>query len=121
LNRFLNDLAVESPDDGGARSDVPRDSLVLSTIHSSKGLEWHTVILLWATEGRIPSPRSEDSTDDLEEERRLVYVATTRAMHNLVVLAPRTFLDRRVGEVPVSVSRFFEEVPQEFFRVPPRV
>lgn len=121
LNRFLNDMALEPPDGEGARSDVSRDSLVLSTIHSAKGLEWHTVILLWATEGRIPSPRSEDSAEDLEEERRLVYVATTRAMHNLVVLAPRTFLDRRLGQIPASVSRFFEEVPQEYFRVPPGV
>ncbi len=118
LNRFLNDMALEPPDDDGARSGGPRDSLVLSTIHSSKGLEWHTVILLWAAEGRIPSPLAERSPEDLEEERRLVYVATTRAMHNLVVLAPRTFFDRRIGQIPMNVSRFFQEVPQEFFRVP---
>ncbi|MDQ7783525.1 MAG: ATP-dependent helicase [Desulfomonilaceae bacterium] len=119
LNRFLNDMALEPPDDDGPRSESPHDSLVLSTIHSSKGLEWHTVILLWATEGRIPSPRAEDSVEDIEEERRLVYVATTRAMHNLVVLAPRTFFDRRIGQVSTNVSRFFEEVPRDFFRVPP--
>ncbi|MFH1114593.1 MAG: ATP-dependent helicase [Pseudomonadota bacterium] len=121
LNRFLNDMALEPPDDDGGTSEGPRDSLVLSTIHSSKGLEWHTVILLWAAEGRIPSPMAERSPEDLEEERRLVYVATTRAMHNLVVLAPRTFLDRRLGLIPMRVSRFFEEVPQEFFRVPPGI
>ena len=118
LNRFLNDMALEPPDDDGTGSGLAGDNLVLSTIHSSKGLEWHTVIIIWAAEGRIPSPMAEGSPEDLEEERRLLYVATTRAMHNLVVLAPTTFLDRRVGQVPVALSRFFEEVPREFFRTP---
>lgn len=116
LNRFLSDMALEPPDNGGPESDAPKKSLVLSTIHSAKGLEWHTVILLWAAEGRIPSPMAQDSLEDLEEERRLVYVATTRAMHNLVVLAPQTFLDRRLGLVPVTPSRFFQEIPLEYFR-----
>lgn len=121
LNRFLNDMALEPPDDNGARTEHYEDSLVLSTIHSSKGLEWHTVILIWAAEGRIPSPMAEGSPEDLEEERRLLYVATTRAMHNLVIISPRTFLDRRLGQVPVSPSRFFEEIPPECFRSPPRL
>ena len=116
LNRFLNDMALEPPDDDRLGQDDTADNLVLSTIHSAKGLEWHTVIILWATEGRIPSPMSEDSPDDLEEERRLVYVATTRAKHNLVILAPCTALDRRHGQVYVKASRFFEEIPPEYFR-----
>jgi DNA helicase-2/ATP-dependent DNA helicase PcrA len=57
-----------------------------------------------------------DSPGDLEEERRLLYVATTRAKHNLVVVAPLTLLDRRLGQVPVRLSRFFEEIPPEYFR-----
>jgi len=116
LNRFLNDMALEPPDEDGTGVESGADSLVLSTIHSAKGLEWHTVILIWAAEGRIPSPRSLDSEVDLEEERRLLYVAATRAKRNLVVIAPRTMLDRRVGQVDVRFSRFFEEVPPEYFR-----
>jgi len=115
LNRFLNDMALEPPDEDGTGVDTT-DSLVLSTIHSAKGLEWHTVILIWAAEGRIPSPRALDSDSDLEEERRLLYVAATRAKRNLVIIAPQTMLDRRVGQVEVRLSRFFEEVPTEYFR-----
>jgi len=116
LNRFLNDMALEPPDEDGAGKHVRSNSLVLSTIHSAKGLEWHTVILIWAAEGRIPSPMAMDSPDELEEERRLLYVAATRAKHNLVILAPRTFLDRTRGISDVPVSRFVEEIPQEYFR-----
>jgi len=119
LNRFLDDMALEPPDEDGTGTAFKGDSLVLSTIHSAKGLEWHTVIIIWAAEGRIPSPMSLDSEDDLEEERRLLYVATTRAKHNLVIVAPMTFLDRRFGQVDVKLSRFFEEIPPEFFRYYP--
>jgi DNA helicase-2/ATP-dependent DNA helicase PcrA len=117
LNRFLADMALEPPDQEGTGLDVrSKNSLVLSTIHSSKGLEWHTVILIWVAEGRIPSPQAIPSTEDMEEERRLLYVAATRAKHNLVVMAPRTFMDRNKGVVPVRISRFLEEVPPEYFR-----
>lgn len=116
LNRFLNDMALEPPDRDRTETDSPQESVTLSTIHSAKGLEWHTVIILWAAEGRIPSPQALGSPEDLEEERRLLYVATTRAKHNLVILAPLTFLDRRMGVVPVTLSRFFEEVPGDYFR-----
>ncbi|MBI4964159.1 MAG: ATP-dependent helicase [Desulfomonile tiedjei] len=116
LNRFLNDMALEPPDEEGSGIQEANTSLVLSTIHSAKGLEWHTVILIWAAEGRIPSPMSLDSDEDLEEERRLIYVAATRAKRNLVVIAPLTFMDRRLGAVPVKMSRFLEEVPPEYFR-----
>jgi len=116
LNRFLNDMALEPPDEEASGGHQADNSLVLSTIHSAKGLEWHTVILIWAAEGRIPSPMALDSEEDLEEERRLIYVAATRAKRNLVIIAPQTFMDRRLGAVPVKLSRFLEEVPPEYFR-----
>lgn len=116
LNRFLNDMALEPPDADATGPDTNANSLVLSTVHSAKGLEWHTVIILWAVEGRIPSPHASSSADELEEERRLVYVATTRAKHNLVVSAPLTMLDRRTGVIPVQLSRFFTEVPEDCIR-----
>jgi DNA helicase II / ATP-dependent DNA helicase PcrA len=116
LNRFLNDMALEPPDEDGSGVETKGESLVLSTIHSSKGLEWHTVIVIWAAEGRIPSPMALDSPDDLEEERRMVYVAATRAQRNLVIVAPQIFEDRRKGRVYVELSRFFRDVPQECFR-----
>lgn len=116
LSRFLNDMALEPPDHDATVVDSSDESVVVSTIHSAKGLEWHTVVVLWAAEGRIPSPQALGSPEDLEEERRLLYVATTRAKHNLVIVAPSTFLDRRMGVVPVRLSRFFEEIPREYFR-----
>jgi DNA helicase II / ATP-dependent DNA helicase PcrA len=116
LVRFLEDMALEPPDEDRSAVDSRAESLVLSTIHSSKGLEWHTVIIIWASEGRIPSPMAQDSPDDLEEERRILYVAATRAKHNLVIVSPRTALDRRLGVVHLNTSRFFEEIPAEYFR-----
>jgi ATP-dependent DNA helicase UvrD/PcrA len=115
LNRFLNDMALEPPEEDVTATDAKANSLVLSTIHSAKGLEWHTVIIIWASEGRIPSPMA-GTPEELEEERRLLYVATTRAKHNLVIVAPMSLLDRRRGLVPVKLSRFFEEIPPEYFR-----
>jgi DNA helicase-2/ATP-dependent DNA helicase PcrA len=109
-------MALEPPDEERSLGNQTNNSLVLSTIHSAKGLEWHTVIIIWAAEGRIPSPMALDSEEDLEEERRLIYVAATRAKRNLVVIAPSTFMDRRLGAVPVKLSRFVEEVPPEYFR-----
>jgi DNA helicase-2/ATP-dependent DNA helicase PcrA len=117
LNRFLNDMALEPPDEDRGAQGRTESALVLSTIHSAKGLEWHTVIVIWATEGRIPSPMAEGSPEEMEEERRLLYVATTRAKHNLVVVAPRTYIDRNKGVVGVRLSRFLEEVPEEYFRI----
>jgi DNA helicase II / ATP-dependent DNA helicase PcrA len=116
LGRFLDDMALEPPEQDGPGQESGTDNLVLSTIHSAKGLEWHTVIIIWAAEGRIPSPMALDSEEEIEEERRLIYVATTRAKHNLVIVCPVTVLDRKHGEMPVKMSRFFEEIPPEYFR-----
>jgi DNA helicase-2/ATP-dependent DNA helicase PcrA len=112
LTRFLNEMALEPPDDSASSDRRSQDDkLVLSTIHSAKGLEWHTVCLIWVTEGRIPSPQAEAMDEDLEEERRLLYVATTRARERLIIIAPRISFDRRYGSVEIPLSRFIEDVP----------
>ncbi len=116
LVEFLNDVAIEPPEreiDEDWQGN--QDRLVLSTIHSAKGLEWGTVVLIWATEGKIPSPMSLGDPDDLEEERRLVYVAATRAKDRLVIVVPQTTYDRRLGVIPTSTSRFIEEIPADYF------
>jgi DNA helicase-2/ATP-dependent DNA helicase PcrA len=115
MNRFLNEMALEPPDADFGDTRPTGDSVVLSTIHSAKGLEWHTVIVIWAVEGRIPSPMA-DEEGGMEEERRLLYVAATRAKHNLVVVSPMTVLQRRMGSVPARLSRFLEEIPEEYLR-----
>ena len=115
LTEFLNDVALEPPDPEIDEEFDSQQRLVLSTIHSAKGLEWGTVIIIWAAEGRIPSPMSLSDPDDLEEERRLLYVAVTRAKDRLVIVVPQTTYDRRLGVVPTTPSRFLEEIPMDRF------
>ncbi|MFH0771216.1 MAG: ATP-dependent helicase [Candidatus Omnitrophota bacterium] len=89
VEEFLSDMALEPPEKNFA-DNAERDnrSLTLSTIHSSKGLEWHTVFVIYVAEGHLPSYRSIDDKDRIEEERRLFYVAITRAKENLFLLKP---------------------------------
>ncbi|NUQ64556.1 MAG: ATP-dependent helicase, partial [Pirellulales bacterium] len=88
---MLADLAIDPP---ASTADLPEarrrgDPLVLSTMHSAKGLEWRVVYVLHATEGKIPWERSAWDPDQLEEERRLFYVALTRAADWLYVCHPK--------------------------------
>ena len=82
LEQMLTDMALEPPEssqNGAEPSDKDEEKLVLSTIHSAKGLEWHTVFVIHLVEGFFPSTFAVDTQEQLEEERRLFYVAATRA------------------------------------------
>ncbi|MBI3008084.1 MAG: ATP-dependent helicase [Candidatus Omnitrophica bacterium] len=117
LEQFLSDMALEPPErsivEAGTR-DKDDSSLTLSTIHSAKGLEWHTVFVIYVAEGHLPSYLSLKDNDAIEEERRLFYVAVTRAKENLFLLkpnidrSPRSYFDGG-GSVFTAVSRFLEE------------
>jgi len=112
LESMLADMALEPPNDsiGEVLSVAPEEGLVtLSTIHSAKGLEWKVVFIIWAADGRFPGPQSADP-ESLEEERRLMYVAGTRARDELYISYPIHMFDRNVGYVMGSVSRFLEDV-----------
>ena len=89
LRAFLDDLVLDPP---GSTEDITREAanekMTLSTVHSAKGLEWPVVFVIWAMEGKFPSARAYNNPDDLEEERRLMYVATTRAKDNLMISYP---------------------------------
>ena len=91
--------------------------LTLSTIHSAKGLEWKQVIILSATEGRFPSKTSLKNTDDLEEERRLMYVAMTRAMEGLMITYPSGIWDKTSREFLTKPSRFINEISKDNIEV----
>ncbi|MBW2062438.1 MAG: ATP-dependent helicase [Deltaproteobacteria bacterium] len=112
LNRLLGDMALEPPDASLSRprSGNPSHRLVLSTVHSAKGLEWHTVFIIWATQGRFPPPFIKRTVEELEEERRLMYVAATRAKENLYFLCP---LEEQSGEglFRPGLSPFLADVP----------
>jgi DNA helicase-2/ATP-dependent DNA helicase PcrA len=116
LERLLSDMALEPPNDsvaGVLAVDPDEGPLALSTIHSAKGLEWHSVFILWALEGRFPSFYNVSSEQDLEEERRLLYVAATRAKENLFITYPIKIFDRGLRMVLSRPSQFIEGIPED--------
>ena len=116
LERLLSDMALEPPAesvDGVLAVDPDEGPLVLSTIHSAKGLEWHSVFIIWALEGRFPSYYNIDTEEELEEERRLLYVAATRAKENLFITYPVKIFDRGLRTVLSRPSQFIEGIPEE--------
>jgi ATP-dependent DNA helicase UvrD/PcrA len=115
LESMLADVALEPPSDslGDVLAIEPEEGyLTLSTIHSAKGLEWRVVFLIWAADGRFPGPQSV-GPEELEEERRLMYVASTRARDELYISYPIYMFDRAMGHVVGRVSRFLEDFPAE--------
>lgn len=113
---FLADIALDPPQE--ALDDIEEDDgedefITLSTIHSAKGLEWHSVFLIWMNEGRLPSARSADSEASLEEERRLLYVAATRAREQLVMTYPSVMMEWEHSDVLGRPSRFLDGVDAE--------
>ncbi|MBI3015537.1 MAG: ATP-dependent helicase [Candidatus Tectomicrobia bacterium] len=116
LEAFLADVALEPPTEsvsGMTPEDQDDEKLILSTIHSAKGLEWHTVFILWAVDGKFPSPHSLHREEDLEEERRLMYVASTRASRNLFILFPLHMYDHAFGHTLAQPSVFLRELPSD--------
>ena len=113
VDEFLADLALEPPDGSAVGVDAPdRDDerLVLSTIHSAKGLEWQCVFVIWVVDGRFPSVYSFVADDELEEERRLFYVAVTRAKRHLFLTYPINVFDKGSGMLLSKPSRFLDPV-----------
>jgi len=91
---FLAEITLDPPEATSDRAGPPlldEDYLILSTIHSSKGQEWHSVHVLNVVDGCIPSDMSTGNQDDIEEERRLLYVAMTRAREQLQLIVPNRF------------------------------
>jgi DNA helicase-2/ATP-dependent DNA helicase PcrA len=120
LDDFLDDMALDPPNDsvanGLAPTETHRNQLVLSTIHSAKGLEWHTVFIIWALDGRFPSIQAIDNPDTLEEERRLMYVAITRAQQSLHITYPVQIFDRTTQSLLYEPSRFLEDAPEALLK-----
>jgi len=112
LERLLSDMALEPPNDSVAGTlavDPDEGPLVLSTIHSAKGLEFHSVFIIWTLEGRFPSLYN-SSPEDLEEERRLLYVAATRAKQNLFMSYPTRVFDKTLRMVLSRPSQFIDGI-----------
>jgi DNA helicase-2/ATP-dependent DNA helicase PcrA len=122
--RFLTELTLDPPDATSDQSGVPlldEDYLILSTIHSAKGQEWKTIFILNTVDGCIPSDFGTGTTTEIEEERRLLYVAMTRAKDSLHLVVPQRFFthaqhpqgDRHVYAsrtrfIPAALLKFFD-------------
>jgi DNA helicase II / ATP-dependent DNA helicase PcrA len=123
--RFLTELTLDPPDatsDEAGPAYRDEDYLILSTIHSAKGQEWSSVFVLNAVDGCIPSDLAAGETEEIEEERRLLYVAMTRAKNELDLIVPQRFYvhqqsrggDRhlyasRTRFIPDALLRLFEQ------------
>jgi ATP-dependent DNA helicase UvrD/PcrA len=120
-SRFLSELALDPPNSTSDLAGPPlldEDYLILSTIHSAKGGEWDVVHLIHAADGMIPSDMSTGSQAEIEEERRLFYVALTRARDNLYVYFPLRFYHRPHGNDTyhfAQLTRFLPESVQSLF------
>lgn len=113
LDLFVADVALEAPDNP---DDAEAENCVtLSTVHSAKGLEWNSVIILDAVEDRFPSRHAQARPEDFEEERRLFYVACTRARKNLEIYAPGALYSYN-GSTMAAESPFLRELPRSLFK-----
>jgi DNA helicase II / ATP-dependent DNA helicase PcrA len=113
VHEFLSQLALISNVDAEAAPNQTSDkeAVNLSSVHQAKGLEFHAVFIIWLTDGMFPSARSLDARDALEEERRLFYVAITRARDELYLTFPHMRLSGGYGDVFQRPSRFLKEIP----------
>ena len=115
VHEFLSQLALISNIDAEPALDQTADNeaVNLSSVHQAKGLEYHTVFVIWLTDGMFPSTRSLETRDAIEEERRLFYVAITRARDELYLTYPHMRLNAGYGDMFQRPSRFLKEIPTQ--------
>ena len=110
---FLDQLALmSSVDNEMGEADDEQEIVTLSSVHQAKGLEWRVVFVVWMCEGMFPSGRSLESASAIEEERRLFYVAVTRAKDDLYLTYPLMRSNAGYGDMMQRQSRFIEEIPK---------
>ena len=112
LQDFLSELALFSnmTENDPIRREADEDRIILTTVHQAKGLEWSAVFIIWCAEGMMPLARALKEEGGLEEERRLFYVATTRAKDQLYFCYPLVDYGRGQGASMTSPSRFIQEL-----------
>ncbi len=119
VEEFLSQLSLLAGTDTdvkGASRKKEKEAVCLSTVHQAKGLEWKVVFVIWMAEGMFPNGRVLEEDEDnsgLEEERRLFYVAVTRAMDELYLTYPLIWPNAHSGQVLQEPSRFLEEIPTD--------
>ena len=115
---FLSQLSLMSTTDGeptGDKAELDDDKVTLSSIHQAKGLEWKAVFLIWLVDGQFPNGRILEADDEaaFEEERRLFYVALTRAKDELYLTYPMLNPKSYTGDILCRPSRFLDDFPKE--------
>ena len=124
---FLAELALLSTERYGAPQAIAGEDVVmggmedelltLSSVHQAKGLEWRAVFIIWAADGKFPSPRALRDIEGEEEERRLWYVALTRAQDQLYITHPLMSTDYHRQTVVQRPSRFVTEVSPDLYEI----
>ncbi len=114
LRSFVDDTTLDPPDAEAMPTESSGQRLVLSTIHSAKGLEWDTVFVIGLANGRFPAPQVMPGPQ-WEEERRLFYVAVTRARRQLILSFPRELLTADQRNVPAGMSPFVAELEPRLY------
>ena len=120
LKDFLADATLREGFKGetilqNASREEPAEELVLSTIHQAKGLEWRVVFVIGLSEGQFPHAKSMEREEELEEERRLFYVAATRAKEELILVHPMTRYDYSTGTIINRPSVFMSELEPQVY------
>ena len=120
LKSFVEDLILSPPSSTADMDpDLRKDSLVLSTVHSAKGLEWSVVFIIWAMDGYFPSTKALLNEQEYEEERRLMYVACTRARDELRIYFPSDEWPRASNSFSIhsgdTMSSFISPIPTELY------
>jgi len=115
LENFLSDVTLSETFQATNTNNIEEDSIVLSTIHQAKGLEWHTVFVLHLASGQFPHNRSMSDRAEFEEERRLFYVAVTRAKQKLYLLYPITLYSHGTGMTFANPSEFIRELDSSLY------
>jgi DNA helicase-2/ATP-dependent DNA helicase PcrA len=113
LEDFLSELSLltnMTEVNESEQDDTNGDKVILSTIHQAKGLEWSVVLIIWCSDGMLPLARALKDPDGEEEERRLFYVATTRAKDQLYLCYPLVSYARGMGNMMQIPSRFIREL-----------
>lgn len=119
LSAFLQEVALLTNAEAAyeSKADMRRHTVRLSTVHQAKGLEWPIVIILWAVEGMFPSAKTLADDDGEAEERRLFYVAVTRARNQLAIFTPEWRKGSTGGVFTCKPSRYVAEIPQSMLQV----
>jgi DNA helicase-2/ATP-dependent DNA helicase PcrA len=117
LTDLLSELALITSSESEETENQTEQKIKLTTIHQAKGLEWSVVFIICLVEGRFPNAQNIKDLEEEEEERRLFYVASTRAKDHLFLCVPKYIKDSNGYANIAKPSRFLREIPEECYKV----